>query len=152
MRVIARSRMLVPGIVGSILVLSACGGLGAQDAPRAPAPSGDPESGRAAAATVSCPGGGEPSYYSGEVSEGDSPGGPATPTEALGVLWERENVQLDASSFNVAARNSKAAQLVYVHDGSRVFSAFAEKQGDSWIITEFFACTAWLNDALAHES
>jgi len=56
-----------------------------------------------------------------------------------------EGVRFDGSELSVAAATDAAAQVVAERAGSRLFSAHVKKIGDSWYVTEFWACTGWIS-------
>lgn len=102
-----------------------------------------PQDGTQAAQSLTCPGGQQPGYFEAFVG-GDAPGGPADPVGAVIQTFARENMLFAREQFDVAAADDQAAQVVGEVAGTRQFTAYVEKVGDSWYVTEFFACAAWL--------
>lgn len=103
--------------------------------------SGEPLNGKAAEASLDCAPTDPVGFFTAFVGE-DVPGGPSTPSEALASYFTREGITVPPAK--VAASTDAAAQLVYDDGSRRVFSAYVEKIGDSWYVTEYVDCSEWM--------
>lgn len=140
-------RVIVTGCLALALAAVGCGRL--DDSPSQPQSQGVPQSGQQAGATLTCPEEEGSVNYEAFIGD-DHPGGPATPREAVVQLLAREGGPSNAE-LGVAASTDTAAQIVADRQGARVFTAFVEKVGDSWYVTEFFACADWIRPGQTHD-
>lgn len=123
----------------ALVTASGCGRFESTSPRQEPTPAAPPQQGLEAQSSLRCSPGESVGHYEGFIGE-DAPAGPSSPIQAVGELLSEEGNPPE-QNLVVAASSETATQVVAERSGARVVSAYVELHGDSWYVTQLFACS-----------